>query len=635
MGINMDRSSTGGSDNTIVSHESISVLEVDAIDMDYDDQYLYAACRDHTIRVYSKSNWHLVAELSETETPPLAVDVDEDQIYATCERRVYVWKKETWGMIGWFELSYQAITSSLQGDNFFIGAKEGRLVSIQKESHETSSWQMHKSDLYSIWTDDRIICTSTKKEEPRVWKKESGKAPSELARLDKDGKGGVVFGNPEFVFVGTPSGEISIYNRIEWSHEKTLVPKNTSTISSIWASEYYLIAAVSIGTLSLWDIKRGNEIGNFEIDGHKIEYVTADHDLLYVATPAGIYILQIRASGRPLDVCVEGPLIWKESLLKTSPYDVLEESLKLEKSGDQKYQEGYYHEAVVEYEDAMRLLIDNTHALLEVPEERQSLTDEINIRLGKALLKAKIQEIQEIVVDIQDLADELKERKLTDIPPDEVDAQWAAAGRIIKESRVLADAQSSDMLSFQLINEVEKLDTILTEAMSLYDSFRETINQALALTRQISNEWHWMERKRTSLAERKEFLQTSIDRISEALNEANPESDVQSILSDALAEYTKLYEQIDWILTSSLTEQKEVFNNKEEAQETIGSLLVVIPKRREALATISDSSEREKERTRLIAALHEALETAKSFKLSKEVKSIEEELALLESSVGE
>ena len=117
----MDRSSTGGIDATIVSHQSISLLEVDAIDIAYDTKYLYAACRDQHIRVFDKTTWQLVAELGETDSTPLAVDVDEEQVYATCEKRVYVWKKDTWGMIGWFELSYQAVTSSLQGDFFFIG----------------------------------------------------------------------------------------------------------------------------------------------------------------------------------------------------------------------------------------------------------------------------------------------------------------------------------------------------------------------------------------------------------------------------------------------------------------------------------------------------------------------------------
>ncbi|MGY5873779.1 MAG: hypothetical protein RTV72_16140 [Candidatus Thorarchaeota archaeon] len=626
----MDRSSTGGIDATIVSHQSISLLEVDAIDIAYDTKYLYAACRDQHIRVFDKTTWQLVAELGETDSTPLAVDVDEEQVYATCEKRVYVWKKDTWGMIGWFELSYQAVTSSLQGDFFFIGAKEGRLVSIQKESHETSSWQLHKSDLTSIWSDDRIICTSTKKEEPRVWLKESDSAPSELARLDLKGKGGVVSGNSESVFVGTSSGEIAVYERTEWGLSKTLEPQDSSNVSSMWASEYYLIAAVSAGNLSVWDTKRSVEIGNIKLNGHKIVYVSAEHDLLYVATPAGIFIEQILAAGRPLDVCSEGPLVGKDNLLKTSPYDVLQDSLQLERRGDQKYQDGFYHEAVVEYENAMRLLIDNTHALLEVPDERQALTDEIDSRLGKALLKSKKQEVQALAHDIQQLSEELQERKRTDTDPEDVDKLWASAGRVIKESRVLADAQSSDMLSFQLIHEIDRLDTVLTDAMTLYDTFRETINQAIALIRQISNEWHWKERNRTSLIERKEFLETAMERITTALEAAEPEGEVRIILSNALDEYQKLFEQIDWIISSSENETEEIFTNRDEATETIESLLVIIPKKREALGAITDPDEHEKECLRLISALQQALETANSFKLSKLIKAIDEELALLE-----
>ncbi len=626
----MDVTSTGGSDSTDVSHESVSLLEVDAIDIDYDDEYLYAACRDKHIRIYDKTTWQLVVELTDTDLEPLAVDVDDEQVYATCERRVYVWNKETWGMIGWFELSYNAVTSTLQGDYFFIGAKEGRLVSIQKESHETSSWQLHKSELTSIWSDDRIICTSTKKEEPRVWLKESDSAPSELSRLDKKGKGGVVAGNSEFVFVGSSSGEIAVYERTEWALTKVLEPRNSSMVSSMWASDFYLIVAHSSGAVGLWDTKRGTEIGYIELDGCKIVYVTADHDKLYIATTTGIYILQLKTADRPFDVTRETMLLSSDSLLKTSPYDVLEDSLKLERSGDQKYKDGMYHEAVVEYEKAMQLLIDNTHALLEVPEERQALTDELDSRLGKALLKAKILDVQALSHDIRQLAEELQERKRTDMDPDEVDKFWAAAGRVIKESRVLADAQSNDMLSLQLTNEIDKLDSILTDAMTLYDSFRETINQAIALTRQISNDWHWMERKRTSLVERKEFLEKSIERISKALEEAEPESEVTTILKNALDTYQKLFEQIKWIITSSESESEEVLTNREEALETIEALLEVIPKRRESLAAVTKQTEREKERQRLISAIKQAIEMADKFKLNKEKKTLEEQLAITE-----
>ena len=206
----MDKGSVGSNGSAPLSHEIVTILESPAVDLTYDENYLYAACRDRRVRVWSKTDWKIVAELGETDTPPLDVDVDDTQVFATCERRVYVWKKETWGLTGWFELSYEALTSILHGDCFYVGASEGRLVSIQKDTHETSSWQLHKSDLTHLWSDDKIICTSTKKEEPRVWLKSKDAAPSELARLDKKGKGGVLSGNAEFVLVGTSTGDCSL-----------------------------------------------------------------------------------------------------------------------------------------------------------------------------------------------------------------------------------------------------------------------------------------------------------------------------------------------------------------------------------------------------------------------------------------
>ncbi|MHA1575761.1 MAG: hypothetical protein ACTSU3_00230, partial [Candidatus Thorarchaeota archaeon] len=199
----------------------------------------------------------------------------------------------------------------------------------------------------------------------------------------------------------------------------------------------------------------------------------------------------------------------------------------------------------------------------------------------------------------------------------------------IKESRQLADAQSSEMLSFKLTHEIDTLDSVLTDAMALYDTYRETINQAIALIKQISNLWHWMERKRTSLIERKEFLEKSIERISDSLEKAEPEGEVRNVLEVALKEYKKTYEQIDRIVSSSDNDKETIFTNQDDASETIESLLIVIPKKREALEAITDPDEREEERLRLESALNQALETATSFKITKAIKAINAELSLL------
>ncbi|MFW9769706.1 MAG: hypothetical protein ACFFEM_12870, partial [Candidatus Thorarchaeota archaeon] len=344
----MEKGSSSSNDLRTLTHEVINTLDASAVDITYDDKYLYTACEDQRVRVWSKEDWHLVAELGETDTPPLVVDVDETQVFATCERRVYVWNKETWGLQGWFELSYHALTSTLSGDYFYVGAREGRLVSIKKNTHETSSWQLHKSDITDLWSDARIICTSTKKEEPKVWLKSQNSAPSELASLDKKGKGGVISGNNEFVIVGLSTGEIAVYDRVEWSLLRTLEPSHSSSISSMWASEFYLVAAMTSGSIVVWDLKRGEEVGLVKLNGQKINWISADQDKLYVATAESILVILLRIAGKPLDICTDIPPMWADSLLKTSPYDVLESALELEKRGDDRYQEGLFHESVLD-----------------------------------------------------------------------------------------------------------------------------------------------------------------------------------------------------------------------------------------------------------------------------------------------
>ncbi|NOR38934.1 MAG: hypothetical protein GQ580_05025, partial [Candidatus Thorarchaeota archaeon] len=125
-----DHQDNSASTSPSVTHEEVTVLEVDAVDVSYDDRFLYAACKDKYVRVWSKGDWQLVAELGETNSEPLTVHIGKDHVFATCERRVYMWQKGTWGMIGWFELSYHALTSDLHGDYFYIGTQEGRLLSI-------------------------------------------------------------------------------------------------------------------------------------------------------------------------------------------------------------------------------------------------------------------------------------------------------------------------------------------------------------------------------------------------------------------------------------------------------------------------------------------------------------------------
>ncbi len=217
-----------------LQHEIVAELECDTTHLNHDANFVYAACTDLKVRVISKADWQIEVVLGDTSSIPLSVHVDDENVYATCERRVYVWSKENWGMIGWFELSYSAITTTLLGDSLFVGAKEGRLVSIKKDSHETSSWQLYKSDITELWADSEIIFTSTNKDEPRVWKIESEGAPVESHVFDKKEKGSVILGTKDFLITGISTSEIKLWSRVDWSLTNTLSVSNHGTISSMW-----------------------------------------------------------------------------------------------------------------------------------------------------------------------------------------------------------------------------------------------------------------------------------------------------------------------------------------------------------------------------------------------------------------
>ncbi|MFW9945032.1 MAG: hypothetical protein ACFFB7_08545, partial [Candidatus Sifarchaeia archaeon] len=328
----------------------------------------------------------------------------------------------------------------------------------------------------------------------------------------------------------------------------------------------------------------------------------------------------------PLDLSATGDSQMGISLLRTSPYDVLESVLVSQRKGDASFEEGKHHEAVAAYEEAMQNLIDNTHALLEVPEERQKLTEELNERLGRALLKAKIQDLSLLSERIREISERFRPGSRARIQDDVVDRLWDDTAKAIKESRVLSEAQSGDILSYQLTDVADTLAADLEVVMQKVNTYRETVNQALTLTHGIMNEWRWMERKKTSLRERKRFLEDAMSKIGERLKEAEPESEVEAILSGALSEHRRVHEQISRIIDAAEVEPSEEFVSKEEAQAAIEGLIRVLPKRKDAIVAMEDSEERKLEIDQLKGALEKAAESAKRYKLKDQQKLIEEML---------
>jgi tetratricopeptide (TPR) repeat protein len=626
----MSVSAGGTTASAHLRYNIVQELEGDAVYLYQDDKFVYAACTDSKVRVWSKSDWQLIAELGETTSPPLAVQVDEENVYATCERRVYVWNKNTWGMIGWFELSYSAVTSTLCGEYLYVGAKEGRLVSIKKDTHDTSSWQLYKADITNIWADEEIICASTSKGEPVIWKLETAGAPTEILRLDKKDKGAKLVGNNSYVISGVNTSDIKIFDRVDWSQNSSLPPMNSNGIISLWANNMYVVAASNSSNITIWDLKKQKSIvGSVKIDGIKITQVLADKQFLILATTGGIVISSIALGSQPLDLSAEDDLIYGTQVLRTSPYDVLEVILELQRKGDGYLEKGAYHEAVTEFEHALQLLIDNTQALLEVPEEREKLTNDLNTRLGQSLLRSKIVEIGQLSEEIKEVATELDKEGRTSRDDPTLDNLWMRTTRIIKESRVLSEAQGGHILSYQLSHATDQIEAELSDAREKLERYKEKINHALTLAQNLRSEWRWIERKRTSLDERLEFLNKAIKSLESRIKESEDDEEVIEILSASLIEYTRLRDQLTRIVAVAQEEPKEVFLSRDETIGAIQGILSIIPKRKIALSKILDETEKNREIEQLVNALQQALEAAEHHKMKDESLRINAEIAAL------
>ena len=624
---------TGGTEPKPLSYENVAELEGDVTYIHHDERFVYAACTDLKVRVISKSNWQIEVELGDTSSIPLAVHVDDEHVYVTCEKKVYVWNKSTWGMIGWFELSYSVLTSILMNDLLLVGAVDGRLVSIKKDTHETSSWQLYKTDLTELWADKDVIFTGTKKDEPRVWKIDSEAAPAELAVFDKKDKGAVLIGTDNYLISGISTGEIKVYDRVEWALVKTMESSNPRNINSMWANNIYLITLSDSSVVSVWDILKGTEIGSLKINGLKISQLIADHELLILATPDGVKIIRLLIGNGPLDLTMDEVSRFQTSVLITSPYDVLEGVLGLQKKGDSFLEAGQYHDAVKEFENALQLLIDNTHALLEVPDERKTLTTDLNNRLGKSLLKSKIVETKSLHEVIQGVSAEFDELGRPTMEDEAIDRLFAQATRVLKESRVLVEAQAGHILSYQLTDEIDTMGEKLSDAKEKLEQFRETIRDATEFTLSIQSAWRLIERKRTTLKEREEFLTKSIETIDSRISELeeDDDSEVRRILTQTLAEFTELNGQIQRIiLAADESNGENDLVNKDEAVAAIAGLLNVLPKKKDVILKMAKSDERSVEIEQLRSALEQALETAKRFKMKVKIKAIKKEIIAIE-----
>ena len=165
------------------------------------------------------------------------------------------------------------------------------------------------------------------------------------------------------------------------------------------------------------------------------------------------------------------------------------------------------------------------------------------------------------------------------------------------------------------------------------DEVIERINQANSFVNGLMSEWRWIERRRTKLDERRQFLEKAIADLKERIKTAKKDPEVIAILQGSLDEFEKLLAQIDRILLTSTSEPNGDLLDPEDALAAIQSMLKILPKRFTDLEALEDTKEWTSEKERIFKALQQALETAQKHKFKETIPQIEEALEKLNSLV--
>ncbi|NWF96558.1 MAG: hypothetical protein HXY34_10505 [Candidatus Thorarchaeota archaeon] len=475
---------------------------------------------------------------------------------------------------------------------------------------------------------------ATKKGVPLVFRHRPGQAPAEIAQLSRKEKATVVCGNNSYVATGLSNGEVEVWAKVDWTFVGALRADDLQQVTSLWMNPYYLVAATTGGCVTLFDLKDLSQLGKLKLDAVRVNCVHVDGDLVIMSAQnqsgsASLLVFRLVHDGEPFDVQSPQSRCLSGGILMTSPYDVLESVLELKEKGNAHMQAGQYELAARVFENALRVLVDGTHALLELPQERAEITAEINQRLGRALLRVKLQELGSMSEEVARIADEFKMEGRSRASDEELKVLWERVSQAIREARALADAQATDLLSYQLTELADTLEQDTTAVRQKIEAYRETVNQARAIVDNMTAEWSRLERRRSSLSQRRSFLEAAVLNLEKRLSDPDNGPEVKELLDTAAREYRRLLEQITRIISAKDAAAEAELGSRDEARAAIEALLRVVPKKRDAALAVQDPNERAKEVQRLVTALQQALETATRLKLKDEIRNLENQLAAL------
>lgn len=220
-----------------------------------DDDYIYTSCNDKKLRVWSRSDYSLLATSEEDYPNILTIFADDDYIYAAGYGKViHVWEKDFFfsHYIAGLEGHTNAIRKVVADENYIYSASEDTTARVWSRTDFSlvSVLDDHTDYVFNVFVDDDYIYTGSEDKRMGVWSKTDFQsvmmATGHTAWVSRIGT------DDDYIYSGSGDKTIRVWRKTDFSHVATL-EGHTDWITSLVVEGPYIYSSSADGTVRIWN----------------------------------------------------------------------------------------------------------------------------------------------------------------------------------------------------------------------------------------------------------------------------------------------------------------------------------------------------------------------------------------------
>lgn len=265
----------------MLPHRSLK-YSVPILAITIDDEYIYSACNDKTVKVWSKTDLTEIASLEHSEWID-SVTVDDKYVITGERKCVRIWNKEDWSEVATVGMRTDLIKAvklrpvTVDDDYLYSVVQDDTLqIWSKKDWSEVASISEHKDTITTLLTDNEYFYSVSADKTIQVWSKTdwSNQATLHVPYI-------VSLATDEtYLYAGSIDGTIHVLNKRNWS-ETVRLRGHPEVVSSLAVGEQYIYSGHPNGLIRIWRKNDWSEVVSLRGHAGKVNSIVMDGLHLY------------------------------------------------------------------------------------------------------------------------------------------------------------------------------------------------------------------------------------------------------------------------------------------------------------------------------------------------------------------